>query len=386
MTRKEALRLEYLDGLRAVAALYVLLFHAGVGFLDSTRPLHGFARNVQRALSYGHDAVAVFIVLSGYCLMLPVARAPVPGQLVRGIPNYIARRAWRILPPYFATLAGSLLLIAAMPVLETPTKTIWADSFPAFGFGPIVSHLLLIHNLSPAWATTINGPLWSVATEWQIYFFFPFLLLPIWRRFGAASTTLTAFALGAALTWLAPSAARSASSWYLGLFALGMCAAGIDFAARPAELWLRERVPWRFVALGLLAAVLCGVTVLIKYWFRFMPYSDALVGATTASALLYLTPHALRTEKQHPLPLRILQSRPLVALGRFSYSLYLTHLPIVALCYFGLHPLGLSAEAEMASLILLSLPLSVLFSYAFFWVFERRFVGAPPAFFRLRRS
>jgi len=387
MIKKEALRLEYLDGLRAVAALYVVLFHAGVGFLDAERPLHGLLRNVQRGLSFGHDAVAVFIVLSGYCLMLPVARAAVPGQLVRGVPNYIARRAWRILPPYFAALGGSLLLIALAPVLETPTKTIWADSFPAFEFGPIASHLLLIHNLSPAWIHRINGPLWSVATEWQIYFFFPFLLLPVWRRFGAGSTLCAGFGLGAGLTWLAPSAAHSASSWYLGLFGLGMCAAGIDFANRPAERWLRERVPWRFVCLAMLGAVACGVTVLIKYWFRFMPYSDALVGAATASALLYLTPHALRPAgPPKPLLLRVFSSGPLVALGRFSYSLYLTHLPVVALCYFALHGRGLSPNAEMLSLILLSLPLSLLTSYAFFWVFERRFVGAPPALFRLRRS
>jgi len=385
MTRKEALRLEYLDGLRAVAALYVVLFHAGLGFLDADRPLHGFPRNLQRALSFGHDAVAVFIVLSGYCLMLPVARAE--GELVRGIPNYIGRRAWRILPPYFAALLGSLLLIAVAPVLETPTKTIWADTFPAFEFGPIASHLLLIHNLFPAWTHSINGPLWSVATEWQIYFFFPFFLLPVWRRLGAGATLLSAFALGGALTWLAPAAAGSAASWYLGLFGLGMCAAGIDFAARPAERWLRERISWLIVSLAMLAAVGCGVTLLIKYWFRFMPYSDSLVGASTASALLYLTPHALRPAGQpKPLPLRIFQSRPLVALGRFSYSLYLTHLPIVALCYFALRRLNLSPNAEMLSLMVLSLPLSLLFSYAFFWVFERRFVGAPPPFFRLRRS
>ncbi|HKO51869.1 MAG TPA: acyltransferase [Polyangiaceae bacterium] len=385
MTRKEALRLEYLDGLRALAALYVVLFHAGDCFLDAERPLHGFARNVQRGLSFGHDAVAVFIVLSGYCLMLPVARAD--GVLVRGVPDYIARRAWRILPPYFAALLGSLLLIAVSPVLQTPTKTIWADSFPAFEFGPIASHLLLIHNLFPAWIHTINGPLWSVATEWQIYFFFPFFLLPIWRRWGAGASLLFAFALGSALTFIAPAAANSAATWYLGLFGLGMCAAGIGFASRPAETWLRERVPWGWVCLAMLAAVACGVTVLIKYWFRFMPYSDALVGAATASTLLYLTPHAMRpAEQQKPLLLRLLSSGPLVALGRFSYSLYLTHLPIVALCYFHLHRRDLSPNAEMLSLIALSLPASLLFSYAFFWVFERRFVGAPPAFFRLRRS
>jgi peptidoglycan/LPS O-acetylase OafA/YrhL len=386
MTRKDALRLEYLDGLRAVAALYVVLFHAGVGFLDASRPLLGFARNLQRALSFGHDAVAVFIVLSGYCLMLPVARAD--GQFVRGIPSYIARRAWRILPPYFATVLGSLLLIKLMPVLETSTKTIWADTFPAFELGPIASHVLLIHNLSPAWAQKINGPLWSVATEWQIYFFFPFFLLPLWRRFGMAVSVLSAFAVGGGLTFIAPTAATSAASWYLGLFGLGMCAAGVELSARPAERWLREQVPWRWVSLGFFAAVACGTTVLIKHWFRFMPYSDALVGAATASGLLYLTPHARGTaeQRQKPLALRIFESGPLVLVGRFSYSLYLTHLPIVALCYFALRPLELSPNDEMLSLLLLSLPLSLLVSYAFYWVFERRFVGAPPAFFRLRRS
>ena len=385
MARKDAIRLEYLDGLRAVAALYVVLFHAGVGFLDTHRPLVGFARNLQRALSFGHDAVAVFIVLSGYCLMLPVARAE--GQLTRGVGDFVARRAWRILPPYFAALFGSLLTIKLAPVLQTPTKTIWADTFPAFEFGPIASHVLLIHNLFPGWAQCINGPLWSVATEWQIYFFFPLLLLPVWRRFGVATTLLSAFALGGGLTFVAPAAARTANSWYLGLFGLGMCAAGIDFSARPTERWLREHVPWRWLNLGTLAAVACGVTVLIKYWFRVMPYSDALVGAATATGLLYLTPHALRpAEQRRPLVLRLLSSGPLVSVGRFSYSLYLTHLPIVALCYFALRRLELSPNAEMLGLLLLSLPLSLLVSYAFFWVFERRFVGAPPAFFHLRRS
>src|SRR5882724_12742624 len=220
--KKETLRLEYLDGLRAVAALYVVLFHAGVGF--NSGPLSGVARIVWHTLVFGHDAVAILIVLSGYCLMLPVARAE--GQLARGLWHYFARRAWRILPPYYAAVLGSLLLLALVPALETPTTTIWADSFPAFGLAPVGSHLLLIHNLYRSLANRIDGPLWSVATEWQIYFFFPLLLLPIWRRLGAALRVLVGFIVGGSLLWLAPEAADTAASWYLGLFALGMGAAG----------------------------------------------------------------------------------------------------------------------------------------------------------------
>jgi peptidoglycan/LPS O-acetylase OafA/YrhL len=383
MPKKEALRLEYLDGLRAVASLYVVLFHAGVGFNSDSGELSGAARILCHLLVFGHDAVAIFIVLSGYCLMLPVARAE--GQLVRGLGSYFARRAWRILPPYYATVLGSLLLIALVPVLETRTTTIWADTFPAFGLGPIGTHLLLIHNLYRSLAHRIDGPLWSVATEWQIYFFFPLLLLPIWRRFGAAQTVLVGFAVGCSLLWLAPEAADTAASWYLGLFALGMCAAGIGFASRPLEAALRERVPWGASSVLLLGLVAIGATLLIKPWFRHMPVSDTLVGATTAVCLVHLTKHALRpAETPRPLVLRVLESAPLVAVGRFSYSLYLTHLPVVALLYFGLRRFALSASSEMLLLSVLSVPASLLFSYAFFWVFERRFVGSPAAFFSKR--
>jgi len=381
--KKEALRLEYLDGLRAVASLYVVLFHAGVGF--NSGALTGVARIVWHTLVFGHDAVAIFIVLSGYCLMLPVARSE--GRLARGLPNYFARRAWRILPPYYATVLGSLLLIALVPVLETPTTTIWADTFPAFGLAPIGSHLLLIHNLFRSLANRIDGPLWSVATEWQIYFFFPLLLLPVWRRFGAALTVLVGFVVGCALLWLAPEAANSAASWYLGLFALGMCAAGIGFASRPLERALRERVPWGALSALFLACVALGSTVLIKFWFQHMLLSDTLVGATTAVSLVYLTKHAVKPDSpSRPFSLRVLESAPLVAVGRFSYSLYLTHLPVVALLYFGLRRLALSASTEMLALSVLSVPASLLFSYAFFWVFERRFVGHPAAFFGKRAS
>lgn len=384
MTMRERLRLDYLDGLRAAASVYVVVFHAALGFSEAKPAALPFlAQNLARAFSFGHDAVAVFIVLSGYCLMLPVARAE--GRMERGVASYFARRAWRILPPYFFTLLGCLILLALVPALGTQTKTIWDDTSPAFELGAVVSHLLLVHNWFPTWAHRIDGPLWSVATEWQIYFFFPFLMLPIWRRWGAAATLLAAFGLGGALLWVAPAAGRTACSWYLGLFALGMCAAGVSFVSRPFERTLRERFPWGLATLVSLLAVGVGVTVLIKHWFRVMPWSDSLVGLATACALVYLTRHALRpaTEKR-PLVLRLLESTPLSVLGRFSYSLYLTHLPVVAVCYFALRRMDLAAGTEMLALVSLGLPASLLFSYAFYWLFERRFVGTPPALFGKR--
>lgn len=367
--------LAYLDGLRAAAALYVVLFHAGVGFTSAVLPF--WALNARRLLTFGHCAVAIFIVLSGYCLMLPVARAE--GQLMGGMKRYIGRRAWRILPPYYATLFASLVLLWVVPVLQTPTGTIWDDSSPAFDAGPIATHLLLIHNLVPSWATRINGPLWSVATEWQIYFFFPLLLLPTWRRFGALATLLLAFALGCAPIWLIPQVASRWVPWYLGLFALGMVAAATSFSQRSAEQALLRRVPWRLLVTGLVICCLLGMTVFVKLWFRFIPLSDALLGVTTAALLVHYTECSHGAPRAKPRFLRVLESPILVGVGHFSYSLYLSHLPVVALCYFALRPAALSPQAEFLALLVTSVPASLIVAYAFYWLVERHFVGGPPA-------
>ena len=70
--------LDFLDGLRACAALYVVFHHAALNLPEGSiaGPLNVALR---KALGQGHYAVDVFIVLSGYCLMLPVLQLP-PSQ------------------------------------------------------------------------------------------------------------------------------------------------------------------------------------------------------------------------------------------------------------------------------------------------------------------
>jgi peptidoglycan/LPS O-acetylase OafA/YrhL len=351
-----------------------VFFHAAAGFTSNQLPF--WARALRHTMTFGHSAVAVFIVLSGYCLMLPAARND--GVLPRGFGEYISRRAWRILPPYYATVIGSLALLWAVPELNVPSGTIWDESFPAFEWGPIVTHVLLVHNLFPGWIYKINGPLWSVATEWHIYFFFPLLLLPVWRRVGPVATMALAFALGCAPWWLWPHVAGKYIPWYLGLFALGMCAAGVGFSTRRIERRWNERVPWRIVLAVLALCVVVGATLLIHVWFGFMIASDTLVGATTAAALVHYTRHATSEAAAKPVVLRWFESRPMVELGRFSYSLYLTHLPVVALVFLVLRRLPLAPELQMLAMIAVSVPVSLVAAYGFYLAFERRFVTRRP--------
>src|SRR5204862_2995917 len=135
--------------------------------------------------------------------------------------------------------------------------------------------------------------------------------------------------------------------WYLGLFALGMVAAGINCAARPLERRLRAGVPWDLAALALIGLCGLGGMVLARLWFRWKPVTDALVGLATAALLI----HCGQADARTSLVRRLLSSAPAVKVGHFSYSLYLIHLPVVALCYFLVRGLSLGPVAHVVALL-----------------------------------
>jgi peptidoglycan/LPS O-acetylase OafA/YrhL len=368
-TARVALRLPYLDGLRAVAAAYVVLFHVMVGF--SAPALSGKWQFLRRVFAYGHEAVAIFIVLSGYCLMLPVVRRR-PRRLEAPFANFMRRRAIRILPPYFVALGLSIALIAGVaPLRVGPRGTIWDDSLPGLEFGTIASHLLLVHNWFPAWKVQINGPLWSVATEWQIYFAFPWLLLPVWRRRGPGAALAAAAVLAYAPLVLLPRAADAAVTWYLLLFALGMLAAWLGFSEEAPATRANTNVPWGFVCAGAWALCVVLSNAAASFWFRSKPLTDVLVGLATATLLVHLARCAANSQAKPGVLQRLLESRPLVGLGQFSYSLYLTHLPLVALLKLALAPLGWPPIVEAFALLAIATSASIAFAFAFYVVVER---------------
>lgn len=333
-------KLDHLDGLRGLTALYVVLFHAMLGFRHG--PEGTGMRALGRALAFGHEAVAVFIVLSGYCLTLSAtARGTRPLSIQ--FASFFRRRARRILPPYYAALLVSLALIACIPALRStePTDTIWDDSHPAFSVGSIFSHVLLIHNWFPSTIHTINGPLWSVATEWQIYLLLPTVLIPLRRRFGWGSMVLGAFLMGYGPLFLWPEWSRTAVSWYVALFAIGVCSALLHVSDRSSELRLGAYIPWRKVAVAM-----TGLTALFglfgaRIWFSHQPWTDLAVGLSTASVLAAAVETSLSGRNKGPLAL--LETKFSLGLGRISYSLYLSHLPILALVASGLRALDAPA-------------------------------------------
>lgn len=363
--------------MRGLAALYVVLGHVQGAFIFKTlEPLPVSVQRIWGFLGYCRYAVAVFIVLSGFCLMLPVVRAP-DGRLQGGVFAYLKRRARRILPPYYAALLCSLAVIALSP-LRHGGNGWWDEILPAFRPDGIVSHLLLLHNLRTDWIYTINCPFWSVATEWQIYFVFALCLLPLWRRFGVGAVLLFSFGL----TWLPymlwphPSAFVSAGPWYLGLFSLGMAGAVLCASKSGPPAW-SSRVPWL-----LLTGLLLGIVACIHRRWPFPNpwYADPILGVAVFCFIVHCHRSNTKTGGHDRFGItRLLESRPALALGAFSYSLYLTHWPVLALTHLFLKRQGLPVTAQFYLLLALGVPLCLGVAYGFHLLFERRSVSARPS-------
>jgi peptidoglycan/LPS O-acetylase OafA/YrhL len=375
----ERLRLQYLDGLRGLAAFYVVFHHTYLemmsvnGWLpDRWAKFFGWAGN-------GYIAVQIFIVLSGYCLTMPVARS---GSLKGGWLGFIKRRARRILPPYYGALAFSLAIACLVPGMNRAQGLRWDRTLPAFTSGPLISHLLLLQDIKLIWIFKINSAMWTIAQEWQIYFVFAFLLVPIWRSFGIVTAVVVSFVVSVALGHLG---FEFASPKFLFLFGVGMFAAVISFPGEANWLsYFRDRLPW-----GVLTAIFWVLYLVCMAIKPEQAHSTGLVsvaGAATLSTLVFCTGSA-RTRQGNNLLLRIFEANPVVILGTFSYSLYLIHAPVLAVCTLALHHWQAHGLWAPAIELFVGVPMAVALAYGFHLVAERPFMlGHPESLKRAEKA
>ena len=363
--------LAYLDSLRALAAIYVVFFHALIQIEPDGKTLTGKAKAFAVFFTFGHQAVDLFIVISGFCLMLPVIKNE--GHLIGGVKTFFGKRAKRILPPYFIALGFTLFAIKTMVGHKTGTG--WDVAIPVTLKG-LITHFLLVQDVFSDTAEQINGAFWSISVEWRIYFVFP-LLLFAWRRFGPLATTmiaiLTSYGLLDLLSHSAlnynPNAMVGIMPQYLGLFALGMLGAALCHPTNPTLSKIRQRVPWMALMYGSLALVfiLCKAKI---YHGSHVPiaFSDLIVGIWAMSLLIAVSING----KGHIR--RFLSWKPLAFVGTYAYSIYLIHGPLQQIIWqFALQPLHLRPlmifiiQCTVGTLIIIGL------SYGFFLFGERPF-------------
>lgn len=316
-------------------------------------------------LAFGHFAVSTFIVISGFCLMLPVVRRD--GMLAGGFIEFMKRRGRRILPPYYLTLAISIALAATL--IGAKTQTIWDSSIP-ISLAGLYSHVVMLQDF--AIPSQINYPLWSISVEWRIYLLFPLLVL-LWRRAGPLRTTAAACAASYAVYVLferiglvLPGSFNSIVPQYIALFTLGMLGATMAFS--PDARWrrLRDRIPWTLVAACAFAAF---AYVQASYTLPDHGCMDALLGIGVIGMLM-----AASHSSRNPIH-AVLSWKPLVFIGTMSYSLYLLHAPLLQLVWqYGLRPLRLSDDVTFICLIFAGTPLIIAGTYIFHLIGERPFM------------
>lgn len=352
-------RLPFVDGMRALAALFVLFIHA---FYEPSLGAYSQKWLYRLGVSYHRVPVDVFIVLSGFCLMLPIARR---GLEVSSWRSWFWRRSRRILPPYFAAVFLSLVL--SLLVINP-----WAHHIRSYIAGEVplralLAYLVLVQDVVGVLQELHNPPLWSISVEWRIYFCMPLVLLSL-RRWGNLPTLAFTIGFGLGVDHFFGDFINMASPWYVALFAMGAVAARSVVEGRVTRFW----------SLGAFGCGLFFFAIIavkrVSFYQQHGAWFGLLVGAGTA---LFIGACARRALSGSAGPLLgLLSSRPLAALGVFSYSIYLIHNPLLRVMHLALESsLTLSPE-RMLALLVAATPLYLLLAYLFHRVVERPFMAS----------
>jgi peptidoglycan/LPS O-acetylase OafA/YrhL len=343
-----------LDGIRGLAALFVVAYHIFVRAWPGY-PGANHAPFWAAWLSYGRGGVAMFIALSGFSLGLGPARS---GWKFKSIATYAHRRAWRILPPYWAALGFSLVMtwfVLAQPGWAVPNGK------------SVVVYGLLVQDVFSVGSP--NRAFWSIAIEAQLYVLLPLLLLLV-RRVSARAMVGLVAAIVVTIGLLGPhvplmnSALVKFTPDLAVLFAVGLLAAGIVTAGERT----RSR-PWAGYALAATVPAIALMVVKGSTWSSLNLFWLDLAWAPAIGSFLA----AIATSRPRPV-VRFLNSRLPRSLGACSYSLYLTHAPIVIAVSYGL-VLGRVATGTPTFFVLAAilLPVTVGFARLFAAVFELPF-------------
>ena len=365
----------YLDGLRALAALFVVLHHCFLQVDFRAVHLPKLLGGCIGLLAFGHYAVDVFIVLSGFCLALPSVKGD--GHLSGGAFNFLVKRARRILPPYYLALAFSLLLIYF--AIGHKTGTHWDVSLPV-DRKSFITHVFLVQDMFSDTTPKINHAFWSISVEWRIYFLFP-LLMALRRRWGSVTVAFSSVAVSYLARYignhlhpfsqLGGIAMFGAAPQYLGLFAMGLLGADVAFGRTSLMSHLRKpNFAWMLLVLSTLIMI---VVSKVKLWHGgviAISYADFFVGLWATSLMI-----AAANTKTGWLN-KALSWRPLVAIGTFAYSIYLIHGPLIQVIWqYILFPLRSNPLLMFLGLCIVGTPLIVGCSYLFFLLCERPFLN-----------
>lgn len=293
-----------IDGLRAVAVLPVVLYHAGV-----PGPSGGFV------------GVDIFFVISGFLITTIIATEIAEGRF--SLVDFYERRARRILPALTAVIAATFL-VGTVVLLPSELKALGQSALAATLFASNIYFNMTLDYFAQAAEFAPLLHTWSLAVEEQFYLFFPPLLMLLFAWRGARVAFwmvcgLSALSLLAAVVLLPLKPDMVFYQIFFRAWELG-AGALLAMAARPAP---SSRILRETLATAAFAAIL----VAIFFYTAQTPFPGlaALLPVLGAAALIHVGAKGggswVTTLLSHP---------AFVGIGLISYSLYLWHWPVLA--------------------------------------------------------
>lgn len=314
-------RFPALDGMRALAALSVLVFHAGAASFYNPHGTFG------GLTARGDAGVTIFFLLSGFLLYRPFVAARLQGRDGPSTARFYRRRALRILPAYWL----ALVVLSLWPGLS-------GDPLSAGGW----RYFLFLQNLSPDTVQQGIGPAWTLCVEVSFYLLLPWYALAVGRRLAGradadavrAELVVLGVLFAASLAvraWAQQDGGRTAIvllftlPTFITWFACGMALAVLSAAqtrvrVTPAASW---------AAAGGAYLVLAYVVGLPRGFLEPVSAGRALVehvGYAVVAALLLAPAVFCGTSATVR---GLLANRLATWLGLISYGIYLYHLPLI---------------------------------------------------------
>jgi peptidoglycan/LPS O-acetylase OafA/YrhL len=322
-------KLQFLDGLRGLAAMYVMIGHSRwllwegytEGYLKHPEQYTAFGKFLVYFLSlftFGHEAVLFFFVLSGLVIHLKYSVKLKSDSNYRfEFSSYFIKRVKRIYPPLiFAILITTILDLTgwyfgfSIYSHLTSNNSINGIVFGDMTLKTLAGNLVLVMDaITPVWGT--NGPLWSLKYEWWFYMLYPLLFYLNKRNiswsFAAVSLLFVASFVAPAGTFLIVVQISSyLFSWWIGCIIADM---------------MTKRINVRMSLFSLFTLVFPALIMFRKALFNQV-IEDTL-WAVGFGGMIILLLHVRNNYSE----LNALSK--LKWLGDCSYTLYVTHFPLL---------------------------------------------------------
>lgn len=294
-----------LTGLRALAALWVVLFH----FSDLTVSLVPGMKDLMPLFDKGWIGVNVFFMLSGFILTYNY-QAYFSEFKWRKYRKFLGLRLARIYPVYLFSLLLMVLMFTAAFVLHVSLNK--QGDYSLTGF---LAYLFMVQGWGDSGWYPWNGPAWSVSAEWFAYLGFPVALLLLGKVRSLTqvyAAIFLVFAIGFGLTETQLLETLTTID-FENLINVSMCFLIGTLATVLYRAYEKTPGIWE-VLTPLLLVVFVGAAVLFPAWTSYatviIPF--LLVGLACGKDIIS----------------QILGSKVMVYLGKISYSIYLLHMII----------------------------------------------------------